>query len=397
MIELDGIEYVVKTPAENTQDLVDYINQYCVDTDVRNSQGEVIEIEVNFTSPIYLLLWAVGYMATVIQKLLYSIGRQYSIAASSEKQLLNIASNAGLKRRDPTYTTIRVMAFASDDGTCEITTALKVTIPIEGKNYQFNPTYAVSIAAGQHAVLVLTANVLGSLSLLAGAIVAFDTDVPYLDHLVSEASVPGRDIESIPALRRRLQDRQNLNSGLDRAIQAIRNLAGVVACNIFYNSNSLESVVINGVTIPPRCTTIYVQGYSPNIGKAYFAHIDRASVNTDGAITQTVALLNGQTVNAYILPPVLRPVYIRVYTLEELPDSMQLALKNLIINISIDLDIGDRLTVAQVLEKMTTEYKVLGALTSFASDSGFTYQVVPNANELIYIDKANISVLVQGT
>lgn len=393
MIELDGVEYVVKTPAENTQDLVDYVNQYCSDNNIQNSQGDVIFIEVNFASPIYLMFWAIGYLATIIQRLLYSMGRQYSIASSSEKQLLNIASNAGVRRRDPTYTTVRAMAYASNDGACSITTSMVVTIPVDGKNYQFKPTYAVDIPAGQHAVIVLSANVLGALPLLAGAISAFDSPVPYLESLVSEASVPGRDIETIPSLRRRMQDRQNLNSGLDRAIQAIRNLTGVVACNIFYNNNSLETVTINGVDVPPRHTTVYVQGYSPKIAEAYFAHIDRPCVNGAGSMEQGITLLNGQHVSMYILPPVLKMVYVRVYTLEELPDSMQLKLKDLIIQLSIDLDIGDRLAVSQVMEVMTTEYKVLGALLSFTSDAGFTYQVVPGPNELLYINKANISVL----
>ena len=392
MIELDGVEYVVKTPAENTQDLVDYVNQYCSDSNIRNRDGEVIFIAVNFTSPLYLLFWAVGYMATAIQKLLYSIGRQYSISASSERQLLNLASNAGMSRRGATPTTIRALVFASAGGVCHITTDLGATITVAGKNYRFKPTFAKDIAASESAVIILAADTLGALQLNANAITEFDSDVENFDHMTTAASLPGRDLESLPSLRRRLQLRQNATSSLDRLIQAIRGLAGVTAGNIFYNTNPSDPIVIGSLSVPARQTAVYVQGYNSDIAKTYFAYTDRPCTNDTGSITQNFQLLNGQTFPVYILPPVIRPIYVQVFTLEEVSDAVKAQIREAIISVSIDLDIGDRLTTAAILEKMITEFKVMGVLVSFDDDTGFSYAATPAPNEIITFSASRISI-----
>lgn len=392
MIELDGVEYVVKTPAENTQDLVDYVNQYCANNDVRNTDNEVIFVEVNIASPIYLLFWAVGYMVTVVQKLLYSIGRQYSIAASSEKQLLNIASNAGIRRRQPTYTTIRALVFAGEDGACTIDTNLGATITVEGKSYRFKPTFTKVIAAGENSVIILAADTLGALQLNANTITRFDSNVPNFGHMTTSEALPGRDLETLPTLRRRIQRRQDATSSLDRLIQALRGLQGVTACNVFYNTNPTEPIVIGSLSIPARNTAVFVQGYNENIASTYFSYTDRPCVDAAGSITQNFQLLNGQTFPVYILPPATRPVYVQVFTTEEVSDAVKRQIREAIISISMDIDIGDRLTTAQILEKMVVSYKVMGVLVSFEEESGFSYAVTPAPNEIVTFKAENMTV-----
>ena len=392
MIELDGIEYVVKTPAENTQDLVDYVNQYCSDNDIRNTDDEVIFIEVNFTSPLYLLFWSMGYMATAIQKLLYSLGRQYSVSASSEKQLLNLVSNAGLKRRPPTPTTIRALVFATAGGTCSITTTLGATVTVGGLNYRFKPTFAKDIPASGSGIIVLAADTLGPVQLNADTITQFDTDVLNFDHMTTAASLPGRDLESLPALRRRLQQRQDATSSLDRLIQALRGLTGVTAANVFYNTNPTAPIVIGTLSVPARHTAVYVQGYNPDIAKTYFSYTDRPCVDGPGSITQDFQLLNGQTFPVYILPPAPRPAYVQVFTVEEVSDDIKARIRNAIISVSIDIDIGDKLTTAAILEKMEPGFKVMGVLVSFNDVTGFSYAVIPSPNEIVTLMSSNITV-----
>lgn len=392
MIELDGIEYPVKTPDENTQDLISYVNTYCSDRGITNSLGEVIFIEVNITSPLYLLFWSIGYLATIIQKLLYSIGKQYSISASSEKQLLNIASNAGVRRLPATPTTVRALVTAKSTGTCYITTDLVATINYSGKTYRFSPIYAVNIAASQSAIIVLVAELGGALSLSAGAITQFDTDVENFDSMTSDASLPGRDQETIAALRRRLLARQNATSSIDKAVQALRSLPGVTACNIFYNTNSIDSVFIGTLEIPPRHTAIYIQGYSPDVAKTYFAYIDRPCVNTTGAIEQTITLENGQTFSVYMIPPVIRNAFVKVYTFEEISDAVKASIRTSIINVSVDIDVGSRLAQTQIIEKMLPEYKVIGVELCLTVDGDYGYSIKPEPNEVLTLSNDNISI-----
>ena len=79
MITLDGIEYTVKTPEENASDLVNYINDYCAAHNVKNSKGEVINIAANETNPLYMILYGNAYLATVLQKLIYSAACRMSV------------------------------------------------------------------------------------------------------------------------------------------------------------------------------------------------------------------------------------------------------------------------------------------------------------------------------
>ena len=52
MVLLDGIEYEVKTPDENLDDVITYVNDYCAAKDIRNTAGEVIYIEPNEANPL---------------------------------------------------------------------------------------------------------------------------------------------------------------------------------------------------------------------------------------------------------------------------------------------------------------------------------------------------------
>lgn len=392
MIELDGIEYPLKTPAENTQDLVTFVNQYCYDNNVLNSEGEVVTIAVNMASPIYLLFWATGYLASIVQRLLYSIGKQYSIAASSEKQLLNIATNAGVLRRIPTYTTIRALVYATAGGDCDITTLLGATIVSGGKSYRFSPSFAKLIPASGTAIIVLQSDTLGALSVPSGAIVQFDTDVPNFDHMTTAPSVPGRDLETLASLRRRLLARQSASSSLDLAIQAIRGLQGVVACNIFYNTNPAAPITVGGLSIAARHTALYIEGHSNEVARTYFTYTDRPSTDDTEAITQTITLLNGQTFPVYILPPVAVPVYVNIYTMGEVSDATKQLIRDAVIGISIDVDIGNQLTAAMVLEKMDPLYRVIGVTMSLVDTGPFSYSAAPEANELLSFSAANITI-----
>ena len=130
MITLDGIEYTVKTPEENVSDLVNYINDYCAANNVKNSKGEVINIAANETNPLYMVLYGNAYLATVLQKLIYSAACTMSVPESSEKQLLNIADIAGVVRNSATKTTIIGTVYAEESGgaSCKIMRTLTCTV-----------------------------------------------------------------------------------------------------------------------------------------------------------------------------------------------------------------------------------------------------------------------------
>src|SRR5574344_910779 len=114
MIDLDGKTFTIKTPTENTETLLNYINSYCSENNIRNSKGELIYISANFTNPLYLILWGLGYFITAIQNLIYSIGKSLNVQEASDEQLLNIADMAGIKRGSASVTTFTAQVRARE-------------------------------------------------------------------------------------------------------------------------------------------------------------------------------------------------------------------------------------------------------------------------------------------
>ena len=113
MLVLDGMEYEIKTPEENVTDLIAFINSYCAAKGIKNSQGETIYIDANETNPLFMVEYANAYLATVLQKLIYSAGCSMSVPESSEAQLLNIADIARVARNAATKTTIIGTVYAN--------------------------------------------------------------------------------------------------------------------------------------------------------------------------------------------------------------------------------------------------------------------------------------------
>ena len=91
MIELDGRSYVVNTPTENAFALLEFVNQFMVDNDVKNKRGEVVQFKISLASPIWLLIIGIGYLATVCQKIMYAVAQAFNIADCSELQVLSLA------------------------------------------------------------------------------------------------------------------------------------------------------------------------------------------------------------------------------------------------------------------------------------------------------------------
>ena len=153
MVLLDGIEYEVKTPDENLDDVITYVNDYCAANDVRNTAGELIYIEPNEANPLYQLFRGFSYLTTVMQKLIYSAGCSMSIAESSERQLLNLSDIAGVKRTKATRTIITGVVFSNAAGQgavdCVISQLLTATITIAGTDVVFHPAFDVTVPIGE--------------------------------------------------------------------------------------------------------------------------------------------------------------------------------------------------------------------------------------------------------
>lgn len=408
MTELDGKTYTIKTPGENTSDMITRINTYCANNDIRNSKNEVIYIDENFASPFYMILWAMGYLVTIIQNLIYGVGKALSVQSSSDAQLLNLADLAGIHRGTPSRTTfsILVKAMAIDnpeyDATSPgVTITSEDTITYDGIVYAPALHPSIHLEPNQIAYITLVAQESGSYTISAGMITEFDSPISNIEYIQQDTSIPGQEQESIASLRNRMQRRQISGTNLDTAMDAIRALDGVTTCNIYYNESVTEtrSIGADSIPVPPRQALILVQGYNSQIAKAFFSNLTCASIPStsvpadrllDAQVYTTHA---NQELQVALVKPKLVPIYIRIILGIAIDKTVELAIKDAILALAREVSIGMTLTAAMVLNALDdyTSYSLQGALLS-ANNSSWDYKATPAIDAIWTFIADNITI-----
>lgn len=409
MILLDEIEYEVKTPDENLDDVVTYINDYCQQNDVRNSLGEVINIDANDANPLYEVLRGLSYLTTIMQKLIYSAGCSMSIAESSDRQLLNLSDIAGIKRTRATKTVISGIAYADalSADPCVITQALEATVTVAGYDIVFHPAFDVTIPTGESRSIILIAEQYGAYNLSANTITQFDTPVPNLRLLTTNASVPGQEQESIASLRERLQRRTVDSTQIEKAATAIQSLEGVSMCTIYFNySPRNDETVVYGdstITVPPREALVLVQGWSATdptaIARTFYRYLLCKTTGEDvpGAQPSVYTTKAGQDLTVWVIPPMQQPIYIRVFIHNTLSYEQINGIKDVICSLAGGLIIGQALTSVEVINAVSAIYTnltVQGAELSLTGDDNtFNYIQTPAPTSVFYLNVDNIYVV----
>lgn len=406
MLMLDGLEYTIKTPEENVSDVIAFINDYCANKGIKNSVGEIINIDVNESNPLYMMVYGLSYLTTVLQKLIYSAGCSLSVSESSERQLLNIADIAGVVRSAATRTIIQgtVYAMEQDVGAvdCVITRELSATVSSGTYNLVFHPAFDVTVPIGEARQIVLISEDYGAYNISEGTITQFDNIVPGFRKMVTKASTPGQEQESIPSLRARIQRRSVEGTQADRAAEAIQSLDGVALCSVYFNESPTNPQTIGsrGLVVPPRQALLMVQGYSDNIAKTFFAHMmcktagETYPVNV-GAYRQDYTTRAGQTLPVWVVPPEQVYIYIKVYIYETLTYAQIDSIKDAVCSLASNLTIGQTVTSKMITDVVTAACPDLTVQGADVSKNGTTYSfnAMPNSDEVFIFSLDNISVV----
>lgn len=380
MIELDGRSYVVNTPTDNAFALLNYVNQFMIDNDVKNKKGEQVQFKVSLASPIWLLIIGIGYVATVCQKIMYAVAQAFNIADCSDQQLLNLAKIARLSRKEGSYTTIVCTVTAAAGGPCEITTALEAKATYEDVEYTFNPIYNEEIPAGTSAEVILICSVTGPVYVAAGEITGFVTNPDYFESMTSSASQPGSGLESVSSLRTRLMTNEAI-SPLMGAIQGINALDGVTKAVILFNSNYDSSMILGGKTVPPKRAIIFVQGYSDKIAQEYYKYMSAETYNDGTARQQAFVMENGQSFNVNYYSPVSVDLYIRVSVTEALTLERTAEIKTAVANLSNTRPIGINYTSSYIIDTLNTNLNFPEVTGIEISTDGTTWKDTTAFNE----------------
>lgn len=410
MLLLDGIEYTIKTPDENLDDIITYINDYCQANNITNSLGEVIYIEANEANPLFQLLRGLSYETTIMQKLLYSAGCSISVAESSERQLLNLSDIAGVRRTRATHTVINGVVYANTAGPgavpCVITQLMTATITIAGAEVVFHPAFDVTVPIGESRNIVLVAEQYGSYSIAANTITTFDDPVPGLRLLATGASSPGQDMETIANLRERLQRRTVESTQVEKAASAIQNLEGVSMCSIYFNYSPREDETVQygdtNVIVPPREALVLVQGWSTDptaIARTFYRYLlcKTAGEDVPGVQYQDYITHAQQTLRVYVLPPKQEDIYIRIYIRNVLSYDQVDGIKDVICSIAGNLTIGQAISSVDIIKYVSSVYTnltILGAsLSRTGEDNTYTYVQSPSPTAVFALNLENIAVV----
>ncbi len=376
MIELDGRSYVVNTPTENAFALLEYINQFMVDNDVKNRKGEVVQFKISLASPIWLIIIGIGYMATVCQRIMYAVAQAFNIADCSDQQLLSLSKIARLPRKQGSYTTVACTATASASGVCHITTDMIAKVEYEGTEYTFNPIYDVDIAAGASEEVVLICTVTGPVYFELGAITELKTateeDVTNLESFISGAPQPGSGIESISSLRTRLMTNEAI-SPLAGASQGLNALDGVSKAVVLYNPNYDSSMILGGKTVPPKKAVVFVQGYSDKIAQEYYRHMTAQTYDDGTARQQSFTMENGQNFSMNYYAPVAVNLYIKVKVSSLLTAERKLEIQRALQALSNSREIGVNYTTAYLIDSMNTTLRYHEILDIKVSTDGVVW------------------------
>jgi len=405
MIELDGLEYTIKTPEENTSDLVAFINDYCQAHDIRNSLGEIIYIDKNEANPLYMMMFGTSYLTTILQKLIFSAGSGLSVPDSSARQLLNIADAAHVKRNSATKTVIQGVVYANLDDVyavdCVITRQMTATVVTGTYSLAFHPAFDVTIPVGEARQIVLIAEDYGAFNISENTVTSFDDEVPGFRMMSTKASTPGQDQESIASLRARIQRRAVEGTMADRAAEAIRSLDGVGLCTVVFNDSPTTSMFVGSrhLELPPRQALVLVQGYSDDMAKAFLSCMVCKTAGEDyplevGAYSQIYTTHANQQIPVWIIPPQQIPVYIRIYINETLTQAQQTGIKDAIASLSANLSIGQPITSKMILDVVAAAYPDLtlqGAMVS-KDNADYSYTVSPDNDEIFIFNLDNLYV-----
>lgn len=436
MVELDGRAYTIKTAAENTEDMLNSINEYCAEHNIRNRQDELVQLEARMSSPIYCILWALGYLVTAIQNLIYSVGASNNVQASSDTQLLNLSQLANVKRRQPSLTTFRIEVIAMQitdpnyDASVETCTiSSEDVITVAGIEYKPALHPSIVLQPGEAATLTMVAQEAGSYTIAKDTVVQFDNPIINLKSIHQpNPSIPGQQLESIASLRARIQRRQLSGTTMDITMDAISALPGVTLCNIFYNTalvadpNSSQYHVgddTDYVLVPPRWALIMIQGYNKDIAKTYFGfmtaqtigwtelpsgdiEIDYSNISSEARKrildVQIYESHAQQKIPVLLMNPRTKPVYIRVYIATTVVGAVEQAMKEAVCTLGLSLTAGQSITSAQILATLTdfSSYQVVGATVSSDEGITFSYKTLQAADLLWTLDVTHITIVMPG-
>lgn len=409
MLQLDGRNYNIQSPKDIATDMVNYINTYCSTNDIRNRKNEIIYVDANWSNPLFIVLYGIAYVLSLVQKVMYNIACGFSIPDASDRQLLNLAQIANVQRRTAKKTTIRCTVLNNRSSALTLSNSspsTTCTVQVAGEDVIFRPAWDVTIQAGSSSLVVLISDNGGAYPVAQNDVLELYNDTVLITNITiqHDKAVEGTEEESLVSLRERVQSRKGQSSRIDALIEGLENLEGVNKAKFFFNYDPVNSSVVHGITVAPRMGLLIVQGAATDVAKTFYSFMscettDCSSVFPLRSVTTTFTTKAGQTIPVYYLMPVQEPVYIKVYIKSALKTDDENQLKLVCASAAQNLGINDSLTSSDVIKLIQERLPDILFDGVELSKDGVTYSYVVNTSDLdglLTTDYANVSVEVSA-
>jgi len=279
--EIDGETWEPQTATEHADRIVDKINELLIANNIRDKDGNVVQMKKNYANALYLLALGDGNRLADNDQDLSRAINSFNIELCDDAQIENLLPIAAITRNPGSYSTLKLVATASADGQCVIPAGTKA--PYEDVN--FVTQVETVISAGSTAIIDTVCDTLGPVVVLSGEVTAFDVDIANLATVENPtSSVPGIAPETTNALRQRLLNANTIKYSLDGCKRALEELTGVSHARVYFNYNVSEPLELLGnVEVDPRTAYIVILGSSDKIAETYAEYMNAPTQNDPNA------------------------------------------------------------------------------------------------------------------
>ena len=279
--EINGETWQPQTAVEHADQIIDEINRLLQENNIQDKDGNVIQLNKNFSNALYLLALGDGQRFADNDAKLSQAINSFNIELADDQQIENLLPIAAITRNPGSYSTLQIVVTASEDGQCVVPAGAK--LPFEDVFFVV-PAETV-ISAGSSAVIDTVCDTLGPVVVLTGEVTAFENDIANLESVENPtSSVPGIAPETTNALRQRLINADTIKYSLDGCKRALEELTGITHARVYFNYNATETIELaGGVEVDPRTAYIVVLGSSDKIAETYAEYMSAPTQNDPNA------------------------------------------------------------------------------------------------------------------
>lgn len=308
--KINNETWTPQTTAEHADAILEKINSLLQENNIKDANGDVIQLSPNFANALYLLALGDGQRFAKNDEKLSAAINSFNIELCDDEQIENLLPIAAVTRNPGSYSTLRLLAKASNDGDCTIPAGTKA----QYDTVNFIVKTDTVISAGSSQIVETVCDTLGPVAVLTGEVTSFDSQIANLESVVNfESSVPGVAPETTTELRKRLINGNTIKYSLDGCKTALEELTGVTYARVYFNYNTEEEIDLpGGVTLAPRTAYIVIHGSSDKIAEVYSEYMSAPTQNNDsseGTYSTVEITIKAKTSGSVTLPATTTATY----------------------------------------------------------------------------------------